>query len=234
MRVTLKSAHPFPNNIFSRLKYYFRFSFDDQAARRRLWNEFTGRREAGRAGRANSSGSGVRDVGNISEADAIQSSSSSSSTPATSHFATVVNLHFIAKSRDALGVSLTFETADASPVAVDGFPPLPLSSCSPSSSSSLSPLSFEVGDFVTLSTMQVWTYLLPLLTCDLCHRASMALLLHMLLVSLLAASAYRAVATPMLMLRLRLMYWIRLPGSAMWRGYTMQLFGGSIESKKDQ
>ena len=120
----------------------FRFSFDDQAARRRLWNEHTERREVGRGGGANSSGSGVHNVEKISEADAIQSSSSSSSTPATSHFATVVNLHFIAKSRDALGVSLTFETADASPVAVDGFPPPSLLSCLASSSSSLSPLSF--------------------------------------------------------------------------------------------
>jgi hypothetical protein len=210
----------------------FRFSFDDQAARRRLWNEHTGRREVGRGGGANISGSGLRNVEKVAEADAIQSSSSSSSTPATSHFATVVNLHFIAKSRDALGVSLTFETADASPVAVHGFPPPSLSSCLASSSSSLSPLSFEVGDFVTLSTMQVWTHLLPLLTCDLCHRASMALLSHMLFVLLLAASAYLAVATPML--TLMLMFWIQLPGSAKWQDQTMQLFGGSIESKKDQ
>lgn len=62
---------------------------------------------------------------------------SSSSAAAASPFATVLNLSFTSKSRDAHGTTLVFQTADAAEQ-----PPSSLAS-------------FELGDFVTLSTMQV-------------------------------------------------------------------------------
>ncbi len=98
-----------------------RFAFDDEAARRRLWNERDSvQRWAGTAA------GGVGDAGSSDKVAA-----------ATSPFATAVNLHLISKSRDARGLTLTFRTSDA----------VVLHSPSPSSS-------FELGDFVTLSTMQ--------------------------------------------------------------------------------
>jgi hypothetical protein len=108
LHATLKSAFPATPfcNRFSVLFADIRFAFDDEAARRRLWNE----------------------------AAPVASSSSSA---AASPFATVINLSFTSKSRDAHGTTLVFQTAhDAE---------------QPSSSLAL----FELGDFVTLSTMQV-------------------------------------------------------------------------------
>jgi DNA replication ATP-dependent helicase Dna2 len=89
------------------------FAFDDEAARRRLWN---------------SPGTSA-------------SPSSTSSAAATSPFATVVNLSFAAKSRDAHGINLTFLTSRAAEGRAEA--------------ESSSPAAFELGDFVTLSTMQV-------------------------------------------------------------------------------
>ncbi len=108
LHATLKSAFP-ANPFYNRFPVLFinvRFVFDDEAARRRLWNE----------------------AGPVA---------SSSSAAAASPFATVLNLSFTSKSRDAHGTTLVFQTADAAEQ-----PPSSLAS-------------FELGDFVTLSTMQV-------------------------------------------------------------------------------
>ncbi len=102
------------------------YAFDDEAARRRLWNE------PGSSSAASSVSSSI--------SSSLASSSASAATSVTSPFATVVNLIFAAKSRDAHGTNLTFHTSHSS-----GGP----------AAASLSPASFELGDFVTLSTMQV-------------------------------------------------------------------------------
>jgi hypothetical protein len=104
---------------------FFRFSFDDQAARQRLWNDKAGLiGGAGGGGGEREGGGGYRDV---KDAALL-------SWPPVAAYATAVNLHFTSKTRDTTGVTLTFQTADAS---------------------AMSPASFEIGDFVTLSTMQV-------------------------------------------------------------------------------
>jgi hypothetical protein len=113
-----------------------RYAFDDEAARRRLWNE--GHRKKIGSNHPKNPVS-FQSSSPSSPAEAAAASAAAASPP----FATAVNLHFISKFSDQSGLTLTFQSVDTDLAAA-------VDVSSPSSFAS-----FELGDFVTLSTMKV-------------------------------------------------------------------------------